>query len=314
VVEDGGLAAACRAFALDGLRRRRTSGGGNNEHWFVGDALVLRRYNAFRRDDQVAYEHAILGHLARLDWPVAPPLSAPDGRTFVVAEGRQYALFPRLPGRRRPAQPPRDPHALGKLLGRLHAALSESSVPRPPSQVSPPTLGIVVDPLWRQIDVVPDRTLRARFLDHRRELADALGAVDFSTAVAGVVHGDWSEAQLLYRQGVLSAILDFEFAHADLLITDLAAGTTSADIGASVQFVRGYETERDLSDTEVALIGLAQQARHLQHVWPAVHGLAHGRGAGAEQQMRLELSELERTKARWPALAAALVRRHVPDA
>jgi Ser/Thr protein kinase RdoA (MazF antagonist) len=110
------------------------------------------------------------------------------------------------------------------------------------------------------------------------QLADALIAVDFSTAVAGVVHGDWGEAQLLYRHGEVSGVLDLEFVHPDLLIVDLARVTSSPDIGASAHFVRGYETERDLSDAEVFLIGLAQQARHLQNVWPAIHGLLHDNG------------------------------------
>ena len=271
---------------------------------------MLRRYNALRRDDQIAYEHAILGHLARLDWPVAVPLRAPDGQTFVVQNDRRFALFPRLAGRGRPVQPARDPHALGKLLARLHAALIESSVP-PPLRVSPPLLSIVLDPIWAHVDVVPDRALRQRLLAELGELADALAVVDFSTAVAGVVHGDWSEAQLLYRHGDVSAVLDFEFVHPDLLVTDLAPVTTSPDVGASVQFVRGYETERELSATEVAIIGLAQRARHLQHAWPGVHGLLHGSGDTAVQHIQLQLAQLERTKEHWPLIEAALVRRHV---
>jgi len=302
-----GLAAVCRAFGVDGLRCRRATGGVVNEHWFVGDALVLRRYNALRQDEQIAYEHAILGHLAQLGWPVAAPLPAPDGQTVVVEADRRFALFPRLPGRLRrgPVQEPRDPHALGALLGRLHTALTPNPAP-PPRNAFPPVLGIVVDPIWRHVDLVPDPALRRRLRAHLSELADALATVDASTAVAGAVHGDWSEPQLLYRGDDVTGILDFDFVHPDLLIVDLAPVTSSPDIGVSVQFVRGYETERDLSETEVALVGLAQRARRLQFVWPAVHWLLHGNGATAVSHIQHELAQLEREKARWPALEAAL--------
>src|SRR4029077_15614675 len=84
------------AYGLENVRPYRVDSGRNNEHWYVGAGLVLRRYGPFRFDAAIDYEHAILGQLRERGWPVAVPIPSDVGRLVVVDDGRRYSLFPRL--------------------------------------------------------------------------------------------------------------------------------------------------------------------------------------------------------------------------
>jgi len=88
------------AYGLESVRPYRVGAGRNNEHWYVGAGLVLRRYGPLRSDAAIGYEHAIVGQLRDLGWPVAVPVPSDAGRLVVAAGGRRYSLFPRLAGRR----------------------------------------------------------------------------------------------------------------------------------------------------------------------------------------------------------------------
>jgi hypothetical protein len=88
------------AYGVEDVRPYRVVAGRNNEHWYIGAGLVLRRYGPFRSDAAIDYEHAIAGQLRERGWPVAVPIPAAAGRMVVVDDGRRYSLFPRLVGRR----------------------------------------------------------------------------------------------------------------------------------------------------------------------------------------------------------------------
>lgn len=122
------LRSVLAAYGLENVRPRRVDAGRNNEHWYVGAGLVLRRYGPFRSDAAIDYEHAILGQLRERGWPVAVPVPSDAGRLVVADDGRRYSLFPRLAGRRGSPARPRQPRELGRLLGRLHRDLAAVAV------------------------------------------------------------------------------------------------------------------------------------------------------------------------------------------
>jgi hypothetical protein len=68
------------AYGLANVRPYRVDAGRNNEHWYVGAGLVLRRYGPFRSDAAIDYEHAILGQLRERGWPVAVPIPSDAGQ------------------------------------------------------------------------------------------------------------------------------------------------------------------------------------------------------------------------------------------
>ena len=49
------------AYGLESVRPYRIGAGRNNEHWYVGAGLVLRRYGPFSSDAAIGYEHAVVG-------------------------------------------------------------------------------------------------------------------------------------------------------------------------------------------------------------------------------------------------------------
>ena len=125
------------AYGLENVRPYRIDAGRNNEHWYVGAGLVLRRYGPFRSDAAIDYEHAIVGQLRERGWPVAVPIPSDAGRMVVVDDGRRYSLFPRLVGRRGSPRRPRQPRQIGRLLGWLHRDLAAVSVTGPPDAFPP---------------------------------------------------------------------------------------------------------------------------------------------------------------------------------
>jgi Ser/Thr protein kinase RdoA (MazF antagonist) len=166
------------AYGLESVRPYRVDAGRNNEHWYVGAGLVLRRYGPFRADGAIDYEHALLGQLREGGWPVAVPIPSDAGRMVVVDDGRRYSLFPWLAGRRGIPERPRQPRELGRLLGRLHRDLAAVSVAGPPDTF-PQVLEMPADPAWQRLDAVADPVLNGLI---RRKLAEV-------RAVAGSAAG-----------------------------------------------------------------------------------------------------------------------------
>jgi Ser/Thr protein kinase RdoA (MazF antagonist) len=177
------------ACGLENVRRYRIDAGRNNEHWYVGAGLVLRRYGLFRSGAAIGYEHAIVGQLRERGWPVAVPIPSNSGRMVVVDDDRRYSLFPRLAGRRGIPERPRQPRELGRLLGRLHRDLAAVSVAGPPDTF-PRILEMPADAAWQRLDALDDPDLSG--LIHRKlaEVGTAAGSAGRGRPGLQLVHGD----------------------------------------------------------------------------------------------------------------------------
>jgi homoserine kinase type II len=293
------------AYGLENVRPDRVAAGRNNEHWYVGAGRVLRRYGRFRSDAAIGYEHAILGQLWERGWPVAVPIPSDAGRLVIIDDGRRYSLFPRLVGRRGIPARPRQPRELGRLLGRLHRDLATVPVAGPPDTF-PRVLEMPADPAWQCLDALDDQVLNGLI---RRKLAEVRAAVE-STAHdqldVQLVHGDWHDGNILYQGGTVSGILDFDFAHHDLPLVDVAIAALIPDVGDSAQIVVGYFDAISPTERELDLIATAQRARGLGHVAFFLHRLVDG-DHGALDEVRLGVDRLLRAEQRWPALRAAIL-------
>jgi Ser/Thr protein kinase RdoA (MazF antagonist) len=291
------------AYGLENVRPYRIAAGRNNEHWYVGAGLVLRRYGPFRSDAAIGYEHAIVAQLRERGWPVAVPIPSDAGRLVVVDDGRRYSLFPRLVGRRGSPARPRQPRELGRLLGRLHRDLAAVSVAGPPDA---PVLEIPADPAWQRLDAVDDPVLSGLI---RRKLAEVRTAA--ASAASGrpgvqVVHGDWHDGNILYRRETVSGVLDFDFAHPDLPLVDVAIAALIPEVEDSAQIAAGYFGARPPAEHELDLIATAQRARALGHVAFFLGRHADG-DHGALDQIQVGVDLLLRVEQRWPALGAAIL-------
>ena len=196
-------------------------GGRLNQHWLVhrcGESLVLRRWSATPND--LEYEAKLLERVHALGWPVSPIFER-----CTDAAGRDWSLSAFLPGQ--PAadkNSPREQRSRGRLLAEFHASLETIA-----------DLGQREG--WRRgEDILRDVTLEPLLIAHERtdpqeahvllwhlERARALIAPLEPQARAGiVVHGDFAPWNLLFQNGKLSGILDFELAHRDHRIADFA--------------------------------------------------------------------------------------------
>jgi Ser/Thr protein kinase RdoA (MazF antagonist) len=110
----------------------------------------------------------------------------------------------------------------------------------------------------------------------------------------------------LYQGGTVSGILDFDFAHPDLPLVDVAIAALIPDVEDSAQIAVGYFGARSPAEHELDLIATAQRARALGHV--AFFLGRHAAGDhGALDQIRLGAGLLLRAEQRWPALRAAIL-------
>jgi len=293
------------AYGLENVRPYRVGAGRNNEHWYVGAGLVLRRYGPFRSDAAIGYEHAIVGQLRERGWPVAVPIPSDAGRSVVVAVGRRYSLFPRLAGRRGIPARPRQPKELGRLLGRLHRDLAAVAVAGPPDTF-PRILQMPADPAWQRLDALDDPVLTGLIRRKLAEVRAAAGPFARGRLDGQLVHGDWHDGNILYQGGTVSGVLDFDFAHADLPLVDVAIATLIPDVEDSAQIAAGYFGARSPTEHELDLIATAQRARGLGHVAFFIDRHADG-DHGALDQIRIGLDLLQGAEQRWPALRAAIM-------
>ena len=295
------------AYGLENARPYRIGAGRNNEHWYVGAGLVLRRYGPFRSDAAIDYEHAIVAQLRARGWPVAVPIPSAAGRMVVVDDGRRYSLFPRLAGRRGSPGRPRQPRELGRLLGRLHRDLAAVSIAGPPDAF-PRILEMAADPAWQRLDALDDPVLpeRADPPQTGRGAHRGPGSAASGRPSVQLVHGDWHDGNILYQGGIVSGILDFDFAHPDLPLVDVAIAALIPEVKDSAQIAIGYFGARSPTEQELDLIATAQRARALGHVAFFIHRHVDG-DHGALGQIRLGVNLLLRAEQRWPALRAAIL-------
>jgi homoserine kinase type II len=246
-----------------------------NKHWRIGTAAgdyVLRRYNVHRSHAAIAYEHDVLRYLAGKNWPVAAPLPT-GGETIVEAEERLYALLPLLPGRPSPYVSDRYSRLKGRLLARLHEDLAGWE---PPGQRE--TFGRV----W-ELDVYVGAqtrysTLNELLMDFGQEYTDHARAIrsqkyamlrELSTLGYGelplvATHFDFHHDNLLWSRGELTGLLDFDLAHLDARVADVAQSLAfdclappaynAINLSAARAFLGGYMDHTPLSDVELQLI------------------------------------------------------------
>jgi homoserine kinase type II len=297
------LGSALAAYGIENVRPYRIKAGHNNEHWYVGADLVLRRYGQFRSDAAIKYEHTILGLLRERDWPVAVARQSVDGRTLVVDDGRRYALFPRLVGRHGKAGQPRRPRELGRLLARLHHDFSGTSV-LAPAETFPRVLEVHTDPVWQRLDDLDHPDLTGRIRGSLAEVCATAGAA--ARGRLEVVHGDWHDGNILYRGGSVSGILDFDFVHPDVALVDVAIAVMIPEVEDSAQIVLGYFGSRLPTDDELNVIAIAQQARALGHIAYFIRRFIDG-DLGALDQIQLGTDRLLHVEQRWPTLEAEIL-------
>ena len=199
-----------------------------NGNWLVetadGQRFVLRRYHPQTTQEDLAYEHAVLGYLAGLGWVVPAALGEP-----VCWQGRWYCLTRYVPGEAVRAEDAGQRGRRGRDLARLHLALrgvAERIGQRPGWRAQhcgrhraqcAPVGGA------RSADSPPSaRGLpRGRRPPRRRPMSRSRPWAPTSLPVM-VVHGDFAEWNVHYDRGRLAGVIDFGLTHVDTRPYELA--------------------------------------------------------------------------------------------
>jgi homoserine kinase type II len=271
------------------LLKDEPSGNGN---WLValagGGRAVLRRYHPGAGPAEIAYEHAVLGHLAAAGWTVPDPVGEP-----AFHDGRWYCLTRYVPGQ--PARPegPGQQRRRGRELARLHLALRGLGArigQRPGWRPAHATVGAYDGLDWRAC-VRGLAAASPRLGDWAesagRQVRGALAAIGAGALPLTVIHGDFAEWNVHYEGGRLAGVIDFGLAHLDSRPYELAIARTYRAPEAAA----AYRDELDragwpLSPLEEAAVTPVYRAFRLgMAAWQVSHGLAAG---------RLELGAIER--------------------
>ena len=245
-----------------------------------GRGLMLRvAPTGWRTPSDLAWELALVQHLARKGIAVAEPVPRADGALFFTLpapEGpRLAALFGRVPGREvGPA--PEECRLLGEVSARLHLASAGFQAPAPRFALD--LSHLLEEPLAH---VGPFLARRPEDLDYVEEVAKEVRARVLALAEGlawGSCHGDLQGANAFLGEDGTVCLFDFDCGGKGWWAYDLAVFRWIVERfrwpkGCWDAFLAGYDSHRPLTQAEREAIPWLVQAREIwlagMHLAPA---------------------------------------------
>lgn len=271
-----------RAFGLEGARQQTLEAGHVNQHWRIGkggERVVLRKYGVPRSDAGIHWEQDVMAFAAAQGWPV--PLARPTatgGRVF-RRDGEAWTCHAFLDGKQATADTAALRNIIGRLLGRLHRDLAGFAVEgQRPGFGKTWELDVVVEAagagsfnalvaaFGREYPDLAANIRRQRYRNLRE-----LSRLHYPDLPDYPIHGDFAPRNLLFREGQLTGLLDFDFARSDARVCDLAPllmPFQPLDPRLASGLFEGYQSVRPLSEQEWALLPALVRASLLW--WVAV--------------------------------------------
>ncbi len=201
-------------------------------------SLLLKRRPATKRERLTAC-HEVVAQLEAAGLPVAPPVAARDGTTFVILGEWVYDLAPWIEGDRFDESTQQAADA-GRTLARLHAAMRKLAMPTS------------LDSHAALVPTMAD-ALRAHSAEGiaAAELYEAawreLGSLGFEQWPVQMVHGDWHRGNVLFgSDGSAKAMLDFDELGLAPVVAEMAAGSVQFATCTTGGPASGWPTETDL--------------------------------------------------------------------
>jgi homoserine kinase type II len=242
-----------------------------------GGRYVLRAYRPLRRE-RIRREHALIAYVAGHGLPAPGPLPSRDGETLLERDGRFYALFPYVEGRRvpRPVLTGKEAAATGRFLARLHDVLAGYAGPCPTERElsSPPDRARTVAEIEDLLRLVPpdDAVARGRLESRRAWLLErpAPGHPDLCGIPFQVLHGDYQETNLFFDDAGVCGVIDWDQAYRGprgwevVRALDFMLGFDPLLCAA---FLRAYRARLALSDEDLDLAASAYAEMRANDLW-----------------------------------------------
>lgn len=222
-------------------------------------ALVLGQGRYFLRiyeeqgHEGAEAEAGLLLHLAAHGVPTPPPVRARDGAMVRTLAGKPAVLFPWVDGDMLclRAVTPAAGRLVGAALARMHLAGAPPGSPLGAGRFGATDLAIRCD----RVATSTDEVARTK-AEELRAAITAAGEARSTGLPSGLVHGDLFRDNVLWHEGRISALLDFESAHLGPFAYDIAVTFLSwsfkdeLDLAIARSIVDGYRTVRELAPEE----------------------------------------------------------------
>lgn len=276
-----------RLFPSGGWSVQTGASGMNNTTRFVmvqGQRYVLRIYETHRDASKVKYEHSILLALQEVSLPfrIPKPVRSPEGDTILrLEDGKLAALFHFMEGVNPTFEELPQLYSFGRTTSQLTCALEKLTLDLAPAYrpyyeienthpFCPPqaVIDFCTKPSSEFREQSPALLLIGQQLARFQEVVPKLKQLPHQ-----LVHGDLNASNVLIdAEGMISAVLDFEFITRDLRVmelavclSDLITAVTEEDLlWAKVEaFLAGYGSVLKLTSDEINAIPDLIQLRRL---------------------------------------------------
>ncbi|MBC8201655.1 MAG: phosphotransferase [Planctomycetes bacterium] len=214
-----------------------------------GRYLLKRRAAGRDNLDRVHFSHAVQKELGDHRFPVAGLIETIDGKTLVEKDGRIYELFHFIHGHRFDKSNPAAADS-GRVLAHCHDLLRDFSdepavYKKSYHQIesTQKALSEMVDVLLRfeSVEQVKGMEETTAYIGEQYEDAKKVtDSVGFSTLPTSVVHGDWHPGNMLYQDGDIVAVIDFDSLQVAQRITDLANGVLQFSMRMGIDDVSNW--------------------------------------------------------------------------
>ena len=223
-----------------------------------GRYLLKRRARGRDHPLKVAFAHDVQRYLAERCFPVPPLVPVKDGSgTMVILDDLIYELFVYVPGG--PYDHSRHCTAdAGRLLGRFHNLLAEyhsdweparrgyhdSSLVRSNLNGVPASVGKDDSVVGRESEML---STVGQLFDAYEDAAQRVNEAGFYSWPVQIVHADWHPGNMLFTDGRVAAVIDYDSLHLLPAVTDLANGLLQFSIIGGPVDPRQWPPELDES-------------------------------------------------------------------
>ncbi len=216
---------------------------------------ILRIYTGDREETTILFEHEVLEKLTQSNFYAPKPVLSKEGKTLSKTD-RYFALFEYLPGHplNSPEISAEHIHSVGETLGWFHALLQDFQ----PGHAKPSEdLNGTIDLLKKN-----EQALRESSYPEIDKVIDGiykvLSQISFSNDLPlGIVHSDLHERNIVFQNGEVSGVLDFDNCYHGILVIDVATQIAwwsyrerKFQPTLCEEFLKGYQSQRPLNDLE----------------------------------------------------------------